>query len=86
MNDDSRDKATTDDPPGTQDRASAGTDRASDLSFDIDEQPVLSLAPQRLTERTDLPIVGLPRPESRHMPFWARLRLRWHRQVLRDAG
>jgi hypothetical protein len=86
MNDDSRNHATTDHPQARQDRASAGTGGASDLSFDIDEQPVLSLATQRLTERTDLPIVGLPKPESRHMPLWVRLRLLWHRQVLRDAG
>jgi len=61
-------------------------DDAGALSFDIDEQPVLASGTQRLTERTDLPVTGLPRPEPRRMPFWVRLRLLWHRQVLRDAG
>ena len=70
----------------SRDRASDGADQAGGLSFDIDEQPVLSLATQRLTERTDLPIAGLPRPEPRKIPLWGRLRLAWHRQILRDAG
>jgi len=82
----SRKQATTDEREPTQDRASAGAEGGGELSFDIDEQPVQSSGTQRLTERTDLPITGLPRPEPRRMPFWARLRLLWHRQVLRDAG
>jgi hypothetical protein len=61
------------------------SDDAAGLAFDIDEQPVLSRGHQRLTERTDLPIAGLPRPEPRKIPLWARLRLAWHRQILRDA-
>lgn len=82
----SRNPATTDDRAPTQDRASTGADNAGELSFDIDEQPVLSSETRRLTERTDLPIAGLPRPEPRKIPLWGRLRLAWHRQILRDAG
>lgn len=69
-----------------RDRATDGASEAGGLSFDIDEQPVLSLETRRLTERTDLPIGGLPRPEPRKIPLWGRVRLAWHRQILRDAG
>ena len=69
-----------------RDRASEGADQTGGLSFDIDEQPMLSLATQRLTERTDLPIAGLLRSEPRKIPLWGRVRLAWHRQILRDAG
>ncbi|HET6148365.1 MAG TPA: hypothetical protein VFH68_12605 [Polyangia bacterium] len=81
-----KDQAITDDRQPTQDRAPADAHGAGELAFDIDEQPVLASGTRRLTERTDLLIAGLPRPEPRRVPFWARLRLIWHRQVLRDAG
>jgi hypothetical protein len=67
-------------------RASDGSNESAGLSFDIDEQPVVSSGTQLLTERTDLPISGLPRPETRKIPLWGRVRLAWHRQILRDAG
>jgi hypothetical protein len=58
---------------------------AATLAFDIeiDEQPMLASSTQ-LTERTDLPVSVLPRPEARHVPLWARLRLMWHKQIVRD--
>ena len=71
--------------PGRE-RATDGANEAGGLSFDIDEQPVVSSGTQRLTERTDLPIAGLARPEPRKIPLWGRVRLAWHRQILRDAG
>ena len=58
-------------PDGREGAAAASTT----LAFDIDEQPVTSLSAQRLTERTDLPITGLPRREPRRLPLFARLRL-----------
>jgi hypothetical protein len=82
-------------------QAEGGVAQAEDvagLAFDIDEQPTVSLhgtgasspgdaSPRgdRLTERTDLLITGFPKPETRRLPLGTRLRLLWHRQILRDA-
>jgi hypothetical protein len=65
--------------------AAAPAETMTTLAFDIDEQPMASMSAQRFTERTDLPIIGLPRPAPRRLPLFARLRLLWHRQILRDA-
>jgi len=66
-----------------QDGAARRAEAAAVLAFDIDEEPVLAFSTQ-LTERTDLEIAGLPKPEPRQVPLRARLRLIWHRQILRD--
>jgi len=77
-------RSNSDDAPAGPEATATAT-AATALAFDIDEQPVASLRTQRLTERTDLPITGLPRPEGRRLPIWARLKLLWHRQILRHA-
>jgi hypothetical protein len=56
---------------------------AAEIAFDIDEQPILAFG-TTLTERKDLPIAQLPKPEVRHVPPLARLRLMWHRHIVRD--
>jgi hypothetical protein len=65
--------------------ASDGAD-SSGLSIElIDKQPASFGSTEQLTERTDLPVAGLPRAEPRPLPLWTRLRVLWHRQIVRDA-
>ena len=61
----------------SQERAISGADGNNELSFDIDEQPVLWSGTQRLTERTDCPSPDT-QAEPRRISLWARLRLLWH--------
>ena len=66
--------------------AGAASEASSGLAIDfVAKEPALFSSTERLTERTDLPVAGLPKPEPRHLPLWTRLRLLWHRQIVRDV-
>lgn len=54
-------------------------------AFDTDQQGLASASARRLSERTDLPVTGFPKLETRHLPFMERLRLRWLGQIPRGA-
>ena len=54
-------------------------------AFDTDQQGLDSASARRLSERTDLPVTGFPKLETRHLPFMERLRLRWLGQIPRSA-
>ncbi len=54
------------------------------LAVENDEQPLM-FAGTRLSERTDLPVTGFPKLETRHLPFMERLRLIWLGQIPRGA-
>lgn len=55
------------------------------LAVESDEQGFSSAGATRLSERTDLPVAGFPKVETRHLPFMERLRLRWLGEIPRSA-
>jgi hypothetical protein len=54
-------------------------------AVEIDDHVLTSAGARGLSERTDLPVAGFPKVETRHLPFMERLRLRWLGQLRRDA-
>ena len=49
-------------------------------------KPALSEIGVELSERTDLPVAGYPKLETRELPFTERLRLLWLRQIPRGSA
>ncbi len=54
-------------------------------AFDTDQRGSASASARHLSERTDLPVAGFPKLETRQLPFMERLRLRWLGQIPRSA-
>jgi len=54
-------------------------------AVEIDEQAFSSAGATRLSERTDLPVTGFPKVETRQLPLMERLRLRWLGEIPRSA-
>ena len=54
-------------------------------AVELGEQTFSSAGAPRLSERTDLPVAGFPKVETRHLPFMERLRLRWLGEIPRSA-
>ena len=52
---------------------------------ELDEQAFSSAGAARLSERTDLPVTGFPKVETRHLPFMERLRLRLLGEIPRST-
>jgi hypothetical protein len=54
-------------------------------AFDTDQRGLISAGARHLSERTDLPVTGFPKLETRQLPFMERLRLRWLGQIPRSG-